>query len=72
MSPFLVLFILYFCLAWLATQPYVHDSNVTKLLDNLYTKKSVFGCFANCILFQQKILLLLLLRQAQCIPSQPG
>ena len=51
MSPYLVLLlILDFFSARLATLPYGLDSNVTKLLANVLTKPSVFYYFANCIL----------------------
>ena len=42
MSPYLVLLILEFFPARLATLPYGLDSNVTQLLANLLTKPSVF------------------------------
>ena len=50
MSNYLVvLLILEFLFARLATLPYGLDSNVTKLPANLLTKMSVFYYFANCI-----------------------
>ena len=55
MSPYLVLLILEFLPARLATLPYGLDSNVTLLLANLLTKPSVFYyyyyyyCIANSL-----------------------
>ena len=52
MSRYLVLlFILKFIPARLATLPYVLDSNVTKPLDNLLTKPSVFYYFLLIVSF---------------------
>ena len=44
MSHYLVLLILEFLPARLATLPYGLDSNVTQLLANMLTKPSVFYC----------------------------
>ena len=63
MSHYLVLLILEFLPALLATLPYGLDSNVTQLLANLLTKPSVF-CYlpiVPCNLVSLKLLLLLLL-----------
>ena len=63
MSHYLVLLILEFLPAWLATLPYGLDSNVTQLLANLLKKPSVFYYFpiVSCNLVSIKLLLLLLL-----------
>ena len=63
MSPYLVLLILEFLPARLATLPYGLDSNVTQLLANLLTKPSVFYYLpiVPCKLVLVKLLLLLLL-----------
>ena len=63
MSPHLVLLILEFFPARLATLPYGLDSNVTQLIANLLTKPSVFYCLpiVPCNLVSIKSLLLLLL-----------
>ena len=63
MSYYLVLLILEFIPARLATLPYGLDSNVTQLLANLLTKSSVFYCLpiVPCNLVSIKLLLLLLL-----------
>ena len=63
MSPYLVLLILEFFPARLATLPYGLDSNVTQLLANLLTKPSVFYYLpsVSCNLVSIKLLLLLLL-----------
>ena len=65
MSPYLVLLILEFFHARLATLPYGLDSNVTKLLANFVTKPSAFYYFsiASCNLVSIKLLLLLTLKQ---------
>ena len=62
MSPYLVLFILEFFPARLATVPFGLDSSVTKLLANLLTKPSVFYYLSivSCNLVSIKLLLLLL------------
>ena len=62
MSHYLVLLILEFLPARLATLPYL-DSNVTQLLANMLTKPSVFYCLpiVPCNLVSIKLLLLLLL-----------
>ena len=61
MSPYLVLLILEFFLAQLATLPYELDSNVTQLLANMLTKPSVFYYLpvVSCNLISIKLLLLL-------------
>ena len=63
MSHYLVLLILEFLPAQLATLPYGLDSNVTLLLANMLTKPSVFYCLPiiPCNLVSIKLLLLLLL-----------
>ena len=63
MSNYLVLLILEFLPARLATLPYVLDSNVTQLLANMLTKPSVFYYLpiVPCNLVSIKLLLLLLL-----------
>ena len=63
MSHYLVLLILEFLPARLATLPYGLDSNVTQLLANMLTKPSVFYCLSivPCNLVSIKLLLLLLL-----------
>ena len=63
MSPYLVLLILEFLPARLATLPYGLDSNVTQLLANILTKPSVFYYLlvVSCNLVSIKLLLLLLL-----------
>ena len=63
MSHYLVLLILEFLPARLATLPYGLDSNVTQLLANLLTKPSVFYYLpiVPCNLVSIKLLLLLLL-----------
>ena len=63
MSPYLVLLILEFFPARLATLPYGLDSNVTQLPANLLTKPSVFYylSYVSCNLVSIKLLLLLLL-----------
>ena len=64
MSHYLVLFILEFLPARLATLPYGLDSNVTQLpIANMLTKPSVFYCLpiVPCNLVSIKLLLLLLL-----------
>ena len=63
MSHYLVLLILEFLPARLATLPYGLDSNVTQLLPNMLTKKSVFYYLpiVPCKLVSIKLLLLLLL-----------
>ena len=63
MSHYLVLLILEFLPARLATLPYGLDSNVTQLLANLLTKQSVFYYLpiVTCNLVSIKLLLLLLL-----------
>ena len=63
MSPYLVLLILDFFPARLATLPYGLDSNVTQLLANLLTKPSVFYYLpiVSCNLVSIKLLLFLLL-----------
>ena len=62
MSHYLVLLILEFLPARLATLPYGLDSNVTQLLANLLTKPSVFYYLSivSCNLVSIKLLLLLL------------
>ena len=62
MSHYLVLLILEFLPARLATLPSGLDSNVTQLLANLLTKPSVFYCLpiVPCNLVSIKLLLLLL------------
>ena len=65
MSPYLVLLILDFFPARLATLPYNGlDSNVTQLLANLLTKPSVFYylLIISCNLVSIKLLLLLFIR----------
>ena len=63
MSHYLVLLILEYHPARLATLPYGLDSNVTQLLDNMLTKPSVFYCLpiVPCNLVSTKLLSLLLL-----------
>ena len=63
MSPYLVLLILEFLPARLATLPYGLDSNITQLLANMLTKPSVFYYLpiVSCNLVSIKLLLLLLL-----------
>ena len=63
MSPHLVLLILNFFPALLATLLYGHDSNLTQLLANLLTMPSVFYYLPilSCNLVSIKLLLLLLL-----------
>ena len=63
MSHYLVLLILEFLPARLATLPYTLDSNVTQLLGNLLTKPSVFYYLpiVPCNHVSIKLLLLLLL-----------
>ena len=63
MSHYLLLLILEFLPARLATLPYGLDSNVTKLLANMLTKPSVFYCLSivPCNLVSIKLLFLLLL-----------
>ena len=63
MSHYLVLLILEFLPAQLATLPYGLDSNVTQLLANMLTKPSVFYYLpiVPCNLVSIKLLLLLLL-----------
>ena len=63
MSPYLVLLVLEFFPARLATRPYGLDPNVTQLLVNLLTKPSVFYYLpiVSCNLVSTKLLLLLLL-----------
>ena len=65
MSPYLVLRILEFFPARLATLPYGIDSNVTQLLVNLLTKPSVFYYLpiVSYNLVSIKLLLLLLMRE---------
>ena len=62
MSPYLVLLILEFFPARLATLPNGLDSNVTKLLSHLLTKPSVryYLLIVSCNLVSIKLLLLLL------------
>ena len=62
MSHYLVLFILEFLPAGLATIPYGLDSNVTQLLANLLTKPPVFYYLpiVPCNIVSIKLLLLLL------------
>ena len=62
MSHYLVLLILEFLPARLATLPYGLDSNVTQLLPNMLTKPSVFYCLpiVPSNLVSIKLLLLLL------------
>ena len=64
MCHYLVLLILEFLPARLATLPYGHDSNVTQLLTNMLTKPSVFYCLpiVPCNLVSIKLLLL-----SQCV-----
>ena len=59
MSPYLVLLILEFFPARLATLPYGLDSNITQLLANLLTKPSVFYYLpiVPCTLVSIKLLL---------------
>ena len=61
MSPYIVLLILEYLPARLATLPYGLDSNVTQLLANLLTKPSVFYYLpiVPCNLVSIKLLLLL-------------
>ena len=61
MSPYLVLLILEFLPARLATLPYGLDSNVTQLLDYMLTKSSVFYYLpiVSCNLVSIKLLLLI-------------
>ena len=63
MSPYIVLLVLEFFLAGLATLPYGLDSNVIQILANLLTKPSVFYYLpiVSCNLVSIKLLLLLLL-----------
>ena len=63
MSPYLVLLILEFFPAQLATLPYGLDSNLTKLLANLLTEPSAFHYLqiVSCNLVSIKLLLLSLL-----------
>ena len=63
MSPHLVLLILEFLPARLATLPYGPDSNVTQLLANILTKPSVvyYLPIVSCNLVSIKLLILLLL-----------
>ena len=70
MSHYLVLLILEFLPARLATLLYGLDSNVTQLLANLLTKPSIFYCFpiVPCNLVSIKLLLLLLILE-QCRQS---
>ena len=76
MSHYLVLLILEFLPARLATLPYGLDSNVTRLLANLLTKPSVFYYLPiePCNLVSIKLLLLLLLcnlfNMLECIIEQ--
>ena len=60
MSHYLVLLILEFLPARLATLPYGLDSNVTELLANMLTRPSVFYCLpiVPCNLVLIKLLLL--------------
>ena len=60
MSHYLVLLILEFLPARLATLHYGLDSNVTQLLANMLTKPSVFYCFLIIITIIIIIILLLL------------
>ena len=77
MSPYLVLLILEFFPARLATLPYGLDSNDTKLLANMLTKPSVFYYLpivpCNLVsLVSIKLLLLLLHYQSEdSRPTQP-
>ena len=82
MSHYLVLLILEFFPARLATLPYGLDSNVTLLLANMLTKPSVFYYLpiVSCYLVSIKLLLLLLLLlfvryqqnyQSKAIPRKP-
>ena len=68
MSHYLVLLILEFLPARLATLPYGLDSNVTQLLANMLTKPSVFYYLpiVSCNLVSIKLLLLLLLLLLRC------
>ena len=61
MSPYLVLLILDFFPARLATLPHGLDSNITQILANLLTKPSVFYYLpiVSCNLVSIKLLLLL-------------
>ena len=65
MSSFLVILILEFFSARLATQPYGLDSNVTKLLANLLTEPSVFYHLpiVSCNLVSIKIIIIILMVQ---------
>ena len=71
MSHYLVLLILEFLPARLATLPYGLDSNATKLLANLLTKPPVFYYLpivsCNLVLIQFLLLLLLLRKNNQNI-----
>ena len=69
MSHYLVVLILEFLPAQLATLPSGLDSNVTQLLANLLTKPSVFYYLpiVSCNLVSIKLLLLLLLLCRACV-----
>ena len=66
-AHYLVLLILEFLPARLATLPHGLDSNVTQLLANMLTKPSVFYCLpiVPCNLVSIKLLLLLLLNKQE-------
>ena len=69
MFHYLVLFILEFLPARLATLPHGLDSNVTQLLANLLTKLSVFyylSIVSSNLVSIKLLLLLLLLDQGKC------
>ena len=70
MSHYLILLILEFLPARLATLPHGLDSNVTQLLANLLTKPSVFYCLPiipyNLVSIKLLLLLLLLLLYLIC------
>ena len=74
MPRYLVLLILEFLPARLATVPYGLDANVTKLLANMLTKPSVFYCLpiVPCNLVSIKLLLLLLLYNPPTEPMGKG
>ena len=63
MSPYLVLLILEFLPARLATLPYGLDSNVTQLLANLLTNPSVFYYLSivSCKLVSIKIIIIIII-----------